>query len=199
MHAFVDWRPPQATTNFVAFIFFCLEIRWPKRLHGVLPYRYRPARCLSHIYPTTDEVSFWLVVALSQAVGAIEIHVPAALSILFFSSLHSPPETMDKRPPPLRSARSNRLSNASPPADTILRLVVASNNRAAAIQDRCSARLAIFRWAPFRRPKQGDKTQRARAWTPAASIRLMGSRGDAIWIHGGCIHGEGGRSRWEVG
>jgi hypothetical protein len=85
-----------------------------------------------------------------------------------------------------------------PPTDTIVRLVVAYLHREAATQDRCSAHLSIFPWAPYRRPKQGDQMQRARARTPAASIRLMGSRGGAIWIHGGCSHGEGGRSRWEV-
>ena len=30
-------------------------------------------------------------------------------------------------------------------------------------------------------------------------LRLMGSRGAAIRVHGGCCHGEGGQSRWEVG
>ena len=44
------------------------------------------------------------------------------------------------------------------PTDTIVRLVVASKNRAAAIQGQCSARRAIFRWAPFRQPKEGDQT-----------------------------------------
>jgi hypothetical protein len=59
---------------------------------------------------------------------------------------------------PTRSTRAHRLSNAPPPTDTIVRLVVASKNRAAAIQGQCSARLAIFRWAPFRQPKEGDQT-----------------------------------------
>jgi hypothetical protein len=68
-------------------------------------------RCLSHIYPT-DAVSFRLVVASSQAAGAIEIQVPAALSILFFSSLHLPPETMGKRPPPI--IPPIRISSPSP-------------------------------------------------------------------------------------
>ena len=49
----------------------------------------------------------------------------------------------------------------------------------------------IFPWAPFRRPKQGDQMQRARARPPAASIRLiMGSRGAAIRVHGVCCHGD---------
>ena len=30
-------------------------------------------------------------------------------------------------------------------------------------------------------------------------LRLMGSRDAAIRVHGGCCHGEGGQSRWEVG
>jgi hypothetical protein len=62
-------------------------------------------------YPT-DAVSFRLVVASSQAAGAIEIQVPAALSILFFSLLHLPPETMGKRPPPC--VPPVRISSPSP-------------------------------------------------------------------------------------
>jgi hypothetical protein len=44
---------------------------------------------------------------------------------------------------------------------------------------------------PFRRPKQGNQTQRARTRTPDASIWIIGSCGDAIRFHGGCCHGEG--------
>ena len=81
------------------YFFFCLKIRWPKRLDGVLPYRLRPARRLSHIHPT-DGVAFWLVVTSSYAAGAIEIRGPIALSIFIFLCLNSPPKTMGKHPPP---------------------------------------------------------------------------------------------------
>jgi hypothetical protein len=64
-------------------------------------------------------------------------------------------------------------------------LVVTSPCQMGAIQERCSARLSIFRWAPFRRPKQRDQTHRTRAQPPGASIELMGSRGAAIRVHGG--------------
>ena len=65
------------------YFFFCLKIRWPKKLDGVLLYRYSPARRLFHIYPN-DNVAFWLVVASSHAAGAIEIRGPIALSIFIF-------------------------------------------------------------------------------------------------------------------
>jgi hypothetical protein len=71
-----------------------------------------------------------------------------------------------------------------------------------AIQDRCSARLSIFRWAPFRLPKQGENMQRARARAPGASIRLMGSRGVTIQVHGGCSmerEGKAGGGRVSIG
>ena len=72
----------------ILFYFFsCLKIRWPKRLDGVPPYRYCPARRLSHIYPN-DGVAFWLVVASSHAAGAIEMRGPIALSILIFFVPH---------------------------------------------------------------------------------------------------------------
>ena len=55
---------------------------------------------------------------------------------------------------------------------------------------------SIRRWAPFWRPKQMHRRQRARARAPGASTRLMRRRGAAIKVHGGCRHGEGGQSRW---
>ena len=30
-------------------------------------------------------------------------------------------------------------------------------------------------------------------------VKLIGSRGAAIQVHGGCFHGEGGQSRWRSG
>jgi hypothetical protein len=73
-------------------------------------------------------------------------------------------QTSSSRVPP------GRISSQNPPltANTIVRLIVASTQRAAATQHRCSAHLSIIQWAPFRRPKQGDQTQRARARTPGA-------------------------------
>ena len=65
------------------YFFFCLKIRWSKRLGGVLPHRHRPARRLSHIYPN-DTADFRLVVASSHAAEAIKIGGPAALSFLIF-------------------------------------------------------------------------------------------------------------------
>ena len=79
-----------------------------------------------------------------------------------------------------------------PATDTIVRLVVVSNQRVAATQDRCSAaHLSIFRWVQFRRPKQGNPPQCARSRAPGACVRLIGSHGAEIWVHGGCCcHGE---------
>jgi hypothetical protein len=97
---------------------------------------------------------------------------------------------------PTRSTRSNLFFNAPPIADAIIWLVVTSPCQMAAIEGRCSTRLSIFRWAPFRRTKQGENSQRARSRAPGAFIRLIGSRDAAIQVHGGCFHGEGGQSRW---
>jgi hypothetical protein len=116
-------------------------------------------------------------------------------SLFFFFALFAA-QNDELTASPTRSARSNLLANAPPIADAIIRLVVTSPCQMGAIQERCSARLSIFQWAPFRRPKQRDQTQRTRAQPPGASIGLMGSRGDAIRVHGGCFHGEGGQSRW---
>jgi hypothetical protein len=52
----------------------------------------------------------------------------------------------------------------------------------AATQDRCSAHLSIFQWVPLGRPNQGILSQRARAWTTGAYNRLIGSRGETIWV-----------------
>ena len=97
---------------------------------------------------------------------------------------------------PTRSTHLNLLSNAPLIADAIIWLVVTSPCQMAAIEGRCSTRLLIFRWAPFRRTKQGENTQRARSRAPGAFIRLIGSRDATIQVHGGCFHGEGGQSRW---
>jgi hypothetical protein len=105
------------------YFFFCLKkIRWPKRLDGVLPYRYSPARHLSHIYPN-DGVAFWLVVASSHAAGAIEMQDPIALSILIFFVPQFATGNDGQTSSPTRSARLHRLSKAPPHADTIVRLV----------------------------------------------------------------------------
>ncbi len=81
LRAVDDWRPPKAMTNFSLFIFLP-EIRWPKRLDGVVPYRHRPARRLSQVN-ANDTADFRLVVALSYAAGAIELQGPVALYIFF--------------------------------------------------------------------------------------------------------------------
>jgi hypothetical protein len=80
--AVVDLWPPQAMKNFVLY-FFCLEIRWPKRWDGVLPYRHRPAPRLYNKYPN-DAANFWLVVVCSHPAEAIEIRGPILLSFLIF-------------------------------------------------------------------------------------------------------------------
>jgi hypothetical protein len=77
-----------------------------------------------------------------------------------------------------------------PTAYAIVWLVVVYHRRVAATQARCSAHLPIFRWVPFWRPKQGIQPQQARTLAPAAYIRLIGSYGAVIRVHGGCCHGE---------
>ena len=95
--AVVNWRLPKAMTNF-AFFIFLPQIRWPKRLHGVLPYRHRPARRLSQVY-SNDRAAFRLVVASSHPAGAIEIRGPIALSIFFlFRSIRRPKPHVDGLP-----------------------------------------------------------------------------------------------------
>jgi hypothetical protein len=94
----VNWRPPKATTNF-AFFIFLPQIRWPKRLHGVLPYRHRPARRLSQVY-SNNRAAFRLVVASSHPAGAIEIRGPIAPSIFILLLTHLIAETTSKHPPP---------------------------------------------------------------------------------------------------
>ena len=100
---------------------------------------------------------------------------------------------------PTRSTQSNLFFNAPPIADAIFRLVVTSPCEMAALEGQCSTRLSIFRWAPFRRPKQGENTQRARSRAPGAFIRLIGSRDAMIWGLGGCLHEERGQRRWGKG
>ncbi len=136
---------------------------------------------------TNDTADFRLVVASYHPAGAIELQGPVALSIFFlFVSLFAA-QNDGCTFSPTRSAHSHRLSNTPPPTDTtIVWLVVAYLHQEAATQDRCSARLSIFPWGPFRRPKQGDQMQRAQARAPGASIRLMGSHGAAIQFRGGC-------------
>jgi hypothetical protein len=149
-----SFRLAAASSNnkFWCVYIFCPEIRWSKRSDRVLPYRQRAVHPLPQIFPN-EPVTFWLVVVSAEA---IKIRGPTALSILIFSS-------------PLPSAWPRFLSNAPSAADTIIGLVVASGNRAAAIQGRCSAHLLIFQWAPFRCPKQGDQMQRTQARKPDAS------------------------------
>jgi hypothetical protein len=65
-----------------------------------------------------------LVVASSHAAGAIEIRGPIALSIFIFFVPQFATRNDGQTSSPMRSARSNCLSNAPPPADTIFRLVV---------------------------------------------------------------------------
>ena len=113
----VDWRPPKVTTNF-AFFIFLPQIRWPKRLHGVLTYRHRPARRLSQVF-SNDRATFRLVVASSHPAGAIEIWGPIALSIFISFLLYSPPKTTCWRPP-LRVPPDRIFSPTPPPSPTLL-------------------------------------------------------------------------------
>jgi hypothetical protein len=80
------------------YLFFCAEFRWLKRLHGVFPYRHRPARRLSQVF-SNDRATFRLVVASSHPAGGIKIRGPIALSIFISFSLYSPPKTTSWRPP----------------------------------------------------------------------------------------------------
>ena len=144
---FIDWGQPKTTTNFV-FLIFLPQIRWPKRLHGVLPYRHRPALRLSQVY-SNDRAAFRLVVASLHPLEAIENRGPVALSVFVFTSLYSTPPNDGQTSSPTRSARSHRLSNVPPSADTIVRLVVTSPCQMAAIEGRCSTRLAVAKSSPY--------------------------------------------------
>ena len=117
-----------------------------------------------------------------------------SLFLFLFRSIRRPKRRVDGLPYAFHPFESSL--QCPPIADAIIWLVVTSPCQMAAIKGRCSTRLSIFRWAPFRRPKQGENTQCARARAPGAFIRLIGSRDAAIQVHGGCFHGEGGQSRW---
>ncbi len=65
------------------YLFFCAKFWWLKRLDSVLPYRHRPARCLSILYPNV-KAAFRLVVVSSHPEKAIENQGPIALSIFIF-------------------------------------------------------------------------------------------------------------------
>ena len=85
-------------TNRVLFI-FCPIIRRRKSCDGVLPNRLRHARHLSQIY-SNDAADFRLVVASCHSAEPSKSEAPSPSLFSFFSSLHLPPKTMGKRPPP---------------------------------------------------------------------------------------------------
>jgi hypothetical protein len=66
------------------YLFFCAEFPWLKRLDSVLPYRHRPARRLSILYPNKVKAVFRLIVLPSHPEKAIKIRGPIALSIFIF-------------------------------------------------------------------------------------------------------------------
>ena len=193
MRAVDDWRPPKARRISV-YSFFCPKSDGRKDSTASSPIA-TALRAVSPNYMPTIRLTFgWLLHSpMQQEPSNCEAPSPS-LFFLFVALFAARNDGYTSSP--TRSARSHRLSNAPPPTDTIVRLVVAYLHQEAATQDRCSAHLSIFPWGPSRRPKQGDQTQRAQARAPGASIRLMGSRGAAIRFRGGCRHGEGGQSRW---
>ena len=105
-------------TNRVLFI-FCPIIRRPKSCDGVLPNRLRHARHLSQIY-SNDAADFRLVVASCHSAEPSKSEAPSPSLFSFFSSLHLPPKTMGKRPPPrVPPVRIASLVPPTPPTPSI--------------------------------------------------------------------------------
>ncbi len=85
---------------------------------------------IAQVY-SNDRAAFRLVVASLHPLEAIENRGPVALSVFVFT------------------ARSHRLSNVPPSADTFVRLVVTSPCQLAAIEGRCSTCLAVAKSSPY--------------------------------------------------
>ena len=146
-------------------------IRWPKRCGSSLPNRHRPARRLPKIYPIIS-ADFWLVVASPHPAEAIKIQGPVALSFFFRHSNRRP-----KRRVNVLSTRSSPAASPIklPPCRRHHRSVHCCVDPTSGGHPRPVLRPSlIFRWAPFRCPKQGNPQQRARTRARAGRLCLNG-------------------------
>ena len=182
---FIVWWPLTATECIFSFHFSSLES--PSKTTGNRPPRtFCRGRIASQI-PAPSLVLFLVgCCVVSANDGRLKLRLGP--SLYFFVAPFAAPNDRKKSSP--RVPPRSRLITAK------LWLVVVSIEKTAATQDRCSAHLSIFRWVPLGRPNQGILPQRAQARATGACSRLIGSRGETIRVHGGCFHGEGGRSRW---
>ena len=91
MHAFVDWRPPQATTNFVAFIFFALKSDGRKDSMASSPIVIA-LRAASPIYTLLPmrPVFGWLLRHPKQQEPSKSMSPPPSLFFLFLRSICHP-------------------------------------------------------------------------------------------------------------
>ena len=114
-------------------------------------------RAASTINIPTIRLTFgWLLCALIQQKPS-KSEAPSSSLFYFFSSLHSSPKTTSERPPPrVPPVRISSPMSPLPPTPSFVWLLHQAIEQRP-FQGRCSARLAIFRWAPFWRPKEGDQ------------------------------------------
>ena len=185
MCLFIVWWPLTATECIFSFHFLSFESP-SKTTVNPSPRTFCRSRIASQI-PAPSLVLFLVgCCVVSANDGRLKLRLGP--SLYFFVAPFAAPNDRKKSSP--RVPPRSRLITAK------LWLVVVSIEKTAATQDRCSAHLSIFRWVPLGRPNQGILPQRAQARATGACSRLIGSRGETIRVHGGCFHGEGGRSRW---
>ena len=152
---------------------------------------------LHAIYPkyrlTMRSIFGWLLCPPIQQKPS-KSEAPSPHLFVFFSSLHLPPITMTKRPPP--RIPPVRISSPPPPQPPtplfgwLLRRSIEQKPSKTGVPPISQ----FFDGHTYGAPNKGTKRS---AHEPGRRVRLhqvTGSRDETIWIHGGCSHGEGGQA-----